>query len=74
MPPSRSSPTSQPAAIGLSDALRLAGETEEARATVERTLAEAGRRPRPQSAWEYAYGNARHAPEFLDRLREDIGP
>jgi tetratricopeptide (TPR) repeat protein len=64
-------PTSQPAAIGLADALQLAGQPEEARSVVEGTLAEAGRRPSPQSAWEYAYGNARQAPEFLDRLRED---
>jgi hypothetical protein len=64
-------PTSQPAAIGLADALQLAGQPEEARSVVEGTLAEAGRRLSPQSAWEYAYGNARQAPEFLDRLRED---
>lgn len=65
-------PTSQAAAMGLSDALQLAGEAEAARAAVERALVEAGRRPHPQPFWEYAFGNSRHAAELLDRLREEV--
>jgi Flp pilus assembly protein TadD len=66
-------PTSQPAAMGLSDALQLAGETDAARVVVEAALAEAGRRPVPQSFWEYTGGNPRQAMDLLDRLREDAG-
>lgn len=64
-------PTSQPAAMGLSDALQLAGDTEGARAVVEGSLAVAGRRPAPQSFWEYTFGDPRQGIELLDRLREE---
>lgn len=65
-------PTSHAAAMGLSDALQLAGEPEEARAAVEGALAVAGRRLEPQSFWEYTFGGSRRATELLERLREDI--
>ena len=63
-------PSSQAAAIGLADALQLAGEPEEARARVEAALARAGRGREMEPFWEYVFGDARRAPERLERLRD----
>ena len=68
----RLQPTSHAAAMGLSDALQLAGEPEEARAAVEGALAATGRRREPQSFWEYTFGDLRRATELLEHLREDV--
>jgi len=68
----RLQPTSHAAAMGLADALQLAGEPEEARAAVEAALEVSGRRPQPQSFWEYTFGTPGQATELLDRLREDV--
>jgi tetratricopeptide (TPR) repeat protein len=67
-------PTSQAAAIGLADALQREGEAEAARATVEKALAEAGRRTPPQSFWDYIFGNSRLSPVLMQSLREDVQP
>jgi Flp pilus assembly protein TadD len=68
----RLQPTSHPAAMGLADALQLAGQPAEARATVEEALEVSGRRPPPQSFWEYTFGTPGEAAELLDRLRDDV--
>jgi tetratricopeptide (TPR) repeat protein len=65
-------PTSQGAAIALADALQLAGEDADAREAIEAALAVAGRRPLPQSLWEYDKGNSRRAPDLLDKLRDEV--
>jgi tetratricopeptide (TPR) repeat protein len=67
-------PESQAAAIGLADALQIAGLADDARTTVEGTLAEAGRRREAQAFWEYTFANARQGSAMLERLRDELTP
>ena len=67
-------PDSQAAAMGLSDALQVAGEPEAARAAVEATLTRTGRARDGQAFWEYRFANARGASQLLDALREEVAP
>jgi tetratricopeptide (TPR) repeat protein len=67
-------PESQAAAMGLADALQLAGEPEAARTVVEAALATAGRRHARQAFWEYRFADARRALGLLDALRDEAGP
>lgn len=67
-------PSSQAAAIGLADALQVAGFPESARTIVEGTLAEAGRRREAPAFWEYKFANARQGSGMLERLRDEVTP
>ena len=67
-------PDSQAAALGLSDALQLAGEPDAARAAVEAALAMDARRRDQQAFWEYRFADARPAARLLDALRDDVAP
>jgi tetratricopeptide (TPR) repeat protein len=67
-------PDSQAAALGLADALQLAGQPDAAREAVEGALSAATRRRDAQLFWEYRYADARHASRLLDALRDEVAP
>ena len=64
-------PSAQAAAVALSNALRVAGDSEESRRVLRAALAQAGRRPRRDAFWDYPTGDADRCEKLFADLRRE---